>query len=247
MIETNIRDAFNSIEELIDWAEFKLKKYGNEEYIARTDSWTLECLNVDFPPLIINNVRIEMNDEQKKFYQQVRFSPDFDKILKNEDFTSRQLVLRCFNLHNTWCQISLQFIIRNKNLYCMMNLRSSDIKKLEDDIKIAKLLSDIVYKEYSKKIELKRIIICTHAASFHKYINHILTASNILNECCDVSNLSHSIKNPYIKHYLDDDNRYLCIKACSVTKSKIDNFNTTCKNCLKILAKRCVNARNCRY
>ena len=42
-----------------------------------------------------------------------------------------------------------------------------------------------------------------------------------------------------LMHYLDSDNHYLCIKACTITKTKVTRNKklVTCKNCLKKLGK----------
>lgn len=48
------------------------------------------------------------------------------------------------------------------------------------------------------------------------------------------------IKNEHIKHFLDNDERYLCIKVVNPTRQKIAKSvaAVTCSNCKKILKKR---------
>ena len=51
---------------------------------------------------------------------------------------------------------------------------------------------------------------------------------------------AHSVKNPKIIHMIirrKNRWKYLCIGACAITKIKTtkDQFEVTCKNCLKIL------------
>ncbi|MHA1302344.1 MAG: hypothetical protein ACTSPI_01395 [Candidatus Heimdallarchaeaceae archaeon] len=45
-------------------------------------------------------------------------------------------------------------------------------------------------------------------------------------------------------HFLDKDKRYLCIKACGITKGKYtkDKKKVTCKNCLRKLKKEVRNS-----
>jgi len=49
--------------------------------------------------------------------------------------------------------------------------------------------------------------------------------------------MNKNIKNPEIKHFLDDDGRYLCIKACGITPQKVakSQFEVSCKNCRQIM------------
>jgi hypothetical protein len=56
----------------------------------------------------------------------------------------------------------------------------------------------------------------------------------------EYSKYAHSIKNPHIIHYVNrSKDRYLCIGACSITKSKMtrETKEVTCKNCIRKLLK----------
>ena len=52
--------------------------------------------------------------------------------------------------------------------------------------------------------------------------------------------MAHSIKNPEKIHLVEEDGRYLCIKACSTTPSKstTDPLKITCKRCLSLIEKK---------
>lgn len=54
-----------------------------------------------------------------------------------------------------------------------------------------------------------------------------------------------TIKNPHIIHYVKNG-RYLCIRACSITKSKSTKKTNkvTCKNCLEQLGWKVKKYRN---
>jgi hypothetical protein len=51
--------------------------------------------------------------------------------------------------------------------------------------------------------------------------------------------MAHSIKNPEILHWVEDDGRYACNKAVGVTPTKRAFYLTeiTCKNCLKEISR----------
>jgi len=126
---------------------------------------------IDFT-FLVTEFDYELTPSEKEYVRKKlkKYDKSFNRILLKlkKDVYSRQAVVR-FNDEGRFpeCFISIQFLIRNNELFTLVNSRSLDVKKkLIQDIEICKKFSEIIENKF--KVNLKYIKF--RVGSMHFYI-----------------------------------------------------------------------------
>jgi thymidylate synthase len=156
----------------------KIKKYGKIVYVNSKKTkelvnvyWSINLKKDEYLNKLkkASNIQPPHIDDQKERDNILSIIKNKFNLLKN-DKNTRQFVIQKTNSDNTpSCVPLIQFLIRNKKLYCFVHFRSQNINNFNYD-----LMSILYYCNPFIEIHdlhIKKIKIIVTIGSLHKYLN----------------------------------------------------------------------------